>query len=1430
MKTGKGLLRLALWLTAAIGCQNSWADTDVTELFLENWGFDTELNYGVEATGNVVKEIKQVPGWTQDHDVDYTIVGTYAFGTKKTFNGSGRIPATGYDGSAGCLALSTGWGVSLLYSQEVTLPNGSYYLSAAWYNGSDKTAGKSQLAWIPASGTGATSKVSSFPLNKWTTEKVTFTLTSQTSGKVQLGLQAVDGGSANTAKVVLDYVKIFMTDDAQALTLVHNYLGKALTEANKVAGTGAGVGLDALQGLIAEAQAVYDGGTASFTEQLAMRNRLLAATEQYQWANASSTNPLNITDRYIVNPSFEDGTKGWATGGMSRQSNSNFTKKQGTYYMEKWTGIGSRISDVDLNQKLSGMPTGKYRLTANALHIQQSGSGSVQNTGSAQTGGWLYAGNYKTAITRMDSYSLDFTVGQEDGEVAVGVRSEGATGNWLTCDNFTLYYLGGVDANALRGYLEAECNVADELLMGRMQSSVRAQLTSVLAEAKNVLADKEASDEAIQQATKALKETNALATASAARYEALDKQLTYAKKVLGWWKGVVYRQNNWDKLQTAITTADSQVNDEALSDEALASALSALTTATKAVDKGVYESGSAVGKGDALNNPDNTWCNERSMQSKHWIVYWEKGYGSSVPSNVEEMLSNCDKYFELYADKLGFIKVNEGKSKTDKYKMIIRLKYKDEWEANGSGIDNQIGMLTLSRWAFGSRGGQTAAHEVGHCFQYQVHCDKGDWNGWMYNWTNSPGGNCFWEMCAQWMAYQYYTGQKFSNEWLNNSLNNMHKHVLDVGMRYENYFMQDYLVDKQKDMTFIGRLWNECKDPEDPLQTYMRIAMTGTAAEKLSLLGDEMWEMGARMATFDFDHLRTAGAGTIGKRNQANMIKGDDLFWTISPSNAPENFGNNAIKLNVPGTQKKLVAEFEGMGQTSGYRSYKPEAAGWRVGFVALKTDGTRVYGDMARATLKDNKIRVEFECPAGTKNLWLIVSGAPTTYWCRGWGDNLTHEQWPYRVRFFNTNLLNEPTTLTVEEDVASAKARLRQLANAYKVPTANIGNKPFQYNAQSVETLKSSIESYKEIADKEDATLDELNEAIMQIAVLPMPELNQPESTMRFTITNVTDGFNARGKAVTYINDREDEGNYSIRYLAAANANYAQAFCFTPVAGKKDCYNLSQTDKDGKVRYLCPGTVYGGNSQQIRTTTVKAQAGEYIVNAMSTEGNWYLWNVAANNYVSANSSNSDNGLYTSGSFYKMSIADAQKAVVDVKTDGTERYSTIIVSFKAKIPEGLTAYSVAGTEGDMLTLREETVIEANTPYIIYSNSPQSIVLEDYGTASQNTYSADYLTGVLSATSLRLGTSNYTLTTVDGVTAFHQCEGTIYKLDANTAYLTLTGQDAKQTYYLDDNHTAIAPIEALVSGNATIYDLSGRKRNRLEKGINIVNGRKVLVK
>ena len=39
---------------------------------------------------------------------------------------------------------------------------------------------------------------------------------------------------------------------------------------------------------------------------------------------------------------------------MSSQTNSYFTKKDGTYYMEAWVSRGSKISDASLSQVLKG--------------------------------------------------------------------------------------------------------------------------------------------------------------------------------------------------------------------------------------------------------------------------------------------------------------------------------------------------------------------------------------------------------------------------------------------------------------------------------------------------------------------------------------------------------------------------------------------------------------------------------------------------------------------------------------------------------------------------------------------------------------------------------------------------------------------------------------------------------------------------------------------------------------------------------------------------------------------------------------------------------------------------------------------------------------------------------------------------------------------
>ena len=992
------------------------AQTDITAQYLKNYSFDSGFHHKAGATTEVKQEIKTITGWTAGFTVDYTITGIYEYGFAGKFNG-GEVPAQGYEGSVGgALALSTGWGVEMTYSQNVTLPAGTYTINAPTYNAKSATKGKSLLAWIPQSGDAVVSALNGYPSKTWTLDQITFTLIEETQGKIQIGYKAAENtGSGSSANLLIDYVQILVKSmDESKLEL-----GKTLATANTLYGDGSGRGASDLKAAIDRAQTAYDGSDTPLAEVLAVDEALKAAIETYAWLNASPNAPVDCTERYIQNPSFEiDGTAGWSVLGMSIQTNSYFTKKEGTNYMEAWTSRGSKISEASLSQVLKGLPKGNYRLQAGALHIQQSGQGSTTNTGSPQKGAYLYAGFSKTLITAMKTYAVTFSIVDEHGEVEIGVTTENPTGNYLCVDDFHLQYIGEIGTSDIAKELQSLLTQAESYSSNGMQQPASEGLSLAIEVARQALTGTGTDDggntiydeAALNAAHEALTAAIATAEASVARYTALQERITYATKVLKWWKDITRKANAWNLLDEANATAKEQVVDYTLTDDQLKAAVNTLNNRIKAVDKKIYCSGSACGSDSKLQDNNNQWSHKRSYQSKHWVLFWEKEYGDEVPSAVPGILDTADKIFEMYADKLGFITINQGKSKSDTYKMIIRLFSTSEWKAEGSGIDNQIGMLSLSRWAYTSRGGQTVAHEIGHCFQYQVHCDNNDWNGWMYNWHESTQ-NPFWEMCAQWMAYVYYPSKLLNdNEWLWNSLNGMHRHPLAGYLRYENFFIQDLFVHKHG-WDAVGRLWNECKDPEDPFETYMRTRMTGSTAKKVSQLGDELWEWGARMTTFDLDPIRDVAGGKASWRSQTAMIKDNEGYWWPEKKNCIENYGNNAIRINAPTRATTLYVEFEGKAGADGYTAYKTTSAGWRVGFVAFKNDGTRVYGDMTTATYNDPDHTIAFECPANCSHVWLVVSGAPTTYWThnfKGWIDN-TEEQWPYRVKFYKTNYYGE-------------------------------------------------------------------------------------------------------------------------------------------------------------------------------------------------------------------------------------------------------------------------------------------------------------------------------------------------------------------------------------------------------------------------------------
>ena len=71
----------------------------------------------------------------------------------------------------------------------------------------------------------------------------------------------------------------------------------------------------------------------------------------------------------ITNPSFETGDlTGWTSKNMGTMDNAFFDIKQGTWYVEKWTGRGSSVGDARLSQKLTGMPAGRYRPRSRCRH------------------------------------------------------------------------------------------------------------------------------------------------------------------------------------------------------------------------------------------------------------------------------------------------------------------------------------------------------------------------------------------------------------------------------------------------------------------------------------------------------------------------------------------------------------------------------------------------------------------------------------------------------------------------------------------------------------------------------------------------------------------------------------------------------------------------------------------------------------------------------------------------------------------------------------------------------------------------------------------------------------------------------------------------------------------------------------------------------
>lgn len=399
------------------------------------------------------------------------------------------------------------------------------------------------------------------------------------------------------------------------------------------------------------------------------------------------------------------------------------------------------------------------------------------------------------------------------------------------------------------------------------------------------------------------------------------------------------------------------------------------------------------------NNDASLYSNKRRAESEDFVAFWAKDFGATPATNTDpskrfdiaQILQECGRFFQYYTDTLKF--VERGRSVSDSLKALIYVTNSTDGTAYGGGAENKVGILWVTPPRINTQPFGAVAHELGHVFQYYVQAD-GSWG-----YTSSPqgsNGQTIFEMTAQYMLWQVYPG------WL--TFENYH---LQAFMKYTNYaflheinqyhspFVLEYWSNKRgKD--FVAKIWKGARRGEDPVATYKRITQMDQ-----KMFNDEVFDANRRFVTWDMPRIEVVAKQYANQHiSTLNLFNG---WYRISPDVCPQNYGYNAIRLDVPAAGTNIRLQFRGLAGQPGFRSIKVDKAGWRYGFLAVKADGSRVYGDTFSSSAGD----VSFTVPGNTAFLWLVVSGAPTEHWEHLNDNNDSNdEQWPYEIKLEGTTI----------------------------------------------------------------------------------------------------------------------------------------------------------------------------------------------------------------------------------------------------------------------------------------------------------------------------------------------------------------------------------------------------------------------------------------
>ena len=207
---------------------------------------------------------------------------------------------------------------------------------------------------------------------------------------------------------------------------------------------------------------------------------------------------------------------------------------------------------------------------------------------------------------------------------------------------------------------------------------------------------------------------------------------------------------------------------------------------------------------------------------------------------------------------------------------------------------------------------------------------------------------------------------------------------------------------------------------------------------------------------------------------------------------------------------------------------------------------------------------------------------------------------------------------------------------------------------------------------------------------------------------------------------------------------------------------------------------------------------------------------------YTGGNNNHEGNRHFFTTPSFQTSITSAKAATL---------YTPVAVT----IPEGVTAKYVKaegenmGSTGKLVYTKLNDVIPANSA-VVLTGEPGNYTFTATTEAGE-AVTDNVLFGYATETAATDNTGIYALANKTNGVAFYPFVGTTYK--AGKAYLNISGLSASEVRFFnifdEGEETAIEDIQgAEDAADAVVYDLAGRRVQKAQKGLYIVNGKKVI--